>query len=642
MRRYALIILLSIVAMGLMGFKSGKIIHQPYSSLSEIYVSEGIIVSTEYAMPGFTADTGNFYSSSPIFSYTRYKGQSIIGTGMIPYIYNVDKQDTLAVFADGETVYQLTSDDSRGVYAAIIPSGNIILITDKGIDTLGTFSDRGINLLKRSGRSIFLAVENDLYSIDGNEINHICTVNDKNISAVESYGSSIIIGTEGKGKLIELKGGKQHVMFTSMLGEIDMIVKTDDHYTVLLNKKNSANGNDLLYNSSLLRINNQAVDTMYSTDQFIISGTAYGSDIVMMRAQIPELLVLRDEELFSAGMIKSDYMLSIGNYNGEIIITTGDPGRIYTIKPKDGTYLYESDIIDMGNDIKINSIHVEAAGKGRLYIRQGDSFDIGDSWNEYMLVKPGMTLTGDMHRFVQYKYVFSEISDKLFDVSMYYRTVNHAPQFDSLTIYAPRILPDYIIPERMNIYPVTNTAMYPEYQNSIIKTDRKVIFCMWSATDRDGDILTYNVYMKNRYGYLPVKKGVNEQYALVYIDGFDQGDYELVVEALDSISNPDNAMKAEISEEIYIDNTAPVISDTKYEKNLLTFRVKDNNSFIDEMYYSVNGSEMRSVMPDDGIYDSNEESFTVKIKKTVNEDLLIALYVLDRFGNIARETKLVR
>lgn len=642
MRRIALLLILFIYALALLGFESGKFIHKPYASLHDLYVSDGIMISEEYAMPGFSADTGTFFCSAPIFSYTRYKNGHIIGTGMNPFIYNVSNSDTLALFADGETVYQLAADDKKGIFAAIIPSGIVIRIDEKGMDTLGVFPERGINLLKKSGSSIFLAIENELYSIENDEIKRVCTVNDKNIAAVEKYGNTIVIGTEGKGKLIELNNGRQEVIYTSMLGEIDLITKNAGMYRVLLNTKNSDNGNELMYTSSILDIGNNAVDTLYSTAGFIIGGVEMNGNIIMMRAQYPELLLFRDKQMFSMGIIKSDYMLSIGRYGNEIIITTGDPGRLYTLNPSDEVFEYESNVIDMGKNVKVNSLHVNAEGKGKLYFRQGDSYDVNDSWSAYMLIRPGMALTGDMHRFVQYRYVFSDRDNKLYDVSMYYKTINHAPQFDSLKVYTPRILPDYVLPEGINVYPVFNTAMYPEYEGNIMKTSQKVIFCSWSALDRDNDMLIYNVYMKNRYGYLPVKKGIKEQYALIYADGFDQGEYELVVEASDSLSNTDNGLTASISRMVYIDNTPPVITDARYEKNVLTFRASDGNSFIDEMYYSVNGSEMKTVMPDDGIYDSNEESFTVNIKKEVNEDMLIAVYVLDRFGNIARETKFIR
>lgn len=642
MRRIALLLILFIYAMAALGFESGKFIHNPYASLHDLYVIDGIMISNEYAMPGFSADTGTFFCSAPVFSYARYKNDNIIGTGMNPFIYNVSSSDTLALFADGETVYQMAADDKKGIFAAIIPSGIVIRIDEKGMDTLGMFPERGINLLKKSGSSIFLAIENELYSIENDEIKHVCTVNDKNIAAVEKYGNTVAIGTEGKGKLIELNNGRQEVIYTSMFGEIDLITENAGKYRVLLNTKNSDNGNELMYTSSILDIGNNTVDTLYSTPDFIIGGVELNGDMIMMRAQYPELLLFRDKQMFSMGIIKSDYMLSIGRYGNEIIVTTGDPGRMYTLNPLNEGFEYESNVIDMGKNVKVNSLHVNAEGKGKLYFRQGDSYDVNDSWSAYMLIRPGMALTGDMHRFIQYRYVFSDRDNKLYDVSMYYRTINHAPQFDSLKVYAPRILPDYVLPEGLNVYPVFNTAMYPEYEGNIMKTSQKVIFCSWTALDRDNDMLMYNVYMKNRYGYLPVKKGISEQYALIYVDGFDQGEYELVVEASDSLSNTDSGLTASISRRVYIDNTPPIITDARYEKNMLTFKASDSNSFIDEMYYSVNGSEMKTVMPDDGIYDSNEESFTVNIRKQVNEDMLIAVYVLDRFGNIARETKFIR
>ena len=353
-------------------------------------------------------------------------------------------------------------------------------------------------------------------------------------------------------------------------------------------------------------------------------------------------MFFKNKSLFSCGLIKADYILSIKVLGKYAYITTGDPGRIFSIKGLYDNSEYISNVIDFGKKVFVNTVHVSAEGKGKLYFRQGDSYDADSSWTDFILLKPGMTVNSDEYRYMQYKYMYSSSEDKLKDVSIYYRTKNHAPGIDSIRVFDPRIIPDYVQTEGIFTYPVFNTSMYPEYDNNIMKTDAKVIFAIWYAGDMDNDLLEYDVFLKDRFGLYPVKKNIYENYVLIYAEGFDQGNYEIIVRAGDSLSNVKDPLYSEMSENIFIDNTAPQINDMKFEKNTLTLRAVDESSFLDEMYYAVNGGQLMSAMPDDGIFDSNAESFTVHIEKIKNEDLFVVVYIMDQYGNIARSKKLIR
>ena len=640
--KFGLSIFTMILFVFISGFESGKKIHYPYESAFNLPATDGIMISKKYANPGFIIDTGKYYTHLPIFSYMEENGKKIIGTGTKPIIYDILTGDTVTEFQDGETVYKMVYDKKLGIIAAIMPSGAIISIKDNKSDTIAVFENSGINVLKKINKEIYIAANNVLYKLKGNELKKIIEVNDNNISYLYKNGNDLYIGTEGKGKIIKITGKKQKVLFSSKSGEVNFITKKNGNIIALYNTVLQNNGKNSNYRSSLLKIYDNTADTIYADEDFILLAEEYLDGVLLTRGETPEILYYDGEKIFTCGFLKTDYILSLNVYGKNAYISTGDPGRIYAVKGFNNEQTYFSNVIDFGKEVIINSIHASVDGKGRLYVKQGNSFDIDSSWTSFILIKPGMYMNMPEYRFIQYRYDFSDKNDRLNSIDFYYKTRNHKPEIDSINIFEPRIIPDYISDESLNMYTPLNMSMYPEYNTPIFKTDRKVIFVSWFAKDRDSDKLDYNVYLKDKYGLYPVKKHLLENYALIYCDGFDNGYYDLIIEANDSLSNPNKFMKTQKQEQIFIDNIEPIISDISFARNTLKFSVEDAHSFIDEMYYSVNGSSLKTVFPDDGIYDSKRESFSVNIEKKQGEDLFIVIYVLDKFGNIGRAKKSVK
>jgi hypothetical protein len=93
-----------------------------------------------------------------------------------------------------------------------------------------------------------------------------------------------------------------------------------------------------------------------------------------------------------------------------------------------------------------------------------------------------------------------------------------------------------------------------------------------------------------------------------------------------------------ISEPVIVDNTPPVIekSDIKINKKDATIRltVADQLSIIGKVSYTIDSSsDWIGCLPDDLVYDSTRENFTILIKDLKTGEHIIALRISDDADN---------
>jgi len=119
------------------------------------------------------------------------------------------------------------------------------------------------------------------------------------------------------------------------------------------------------------------------------------------------------------------------------------------------------------------------------------------------------------------------------------------------------------------------------------------------------------------------------------------GVFELRVVASDDPSNPPASAEesARISEPFAIDNTRPTVSKLTAKLNgtaaTVTGLAEDGVSRILRMAYSVSGEDKWvSVLPDDGICDSNREAFSFEIEGLSPGVRQVSVRVVDAMGNV--------
>jgi hypothetical protein len=313
-----------------------------------------------------------------------------------------------------------------------------------------------------------------------------------------------------------------------------------------------------------------------------------------------------------------------------VYLGTANPAKLIKLGSgfaSEGTYL--SDLIDAGQPAKWGKLQIEAdIPKGcnvRMASRSGNVKDVNDptfsKWTELMEVTQPVQLRCPPGRFCQYKLVLQSNGPKtpiIREIAVASSVPNLAPKVQSVSV------------------------------GRIATAGKKGTFKIsFKAKDDNGDKMIYKIDFRKigRTNWIKLKDELET--ATFEWDGktVEDGRYEVRVTASDERSNT-TATKltgSRISEQVIVDNTAPVIkkhSIDKGKKNItLKLLVSDEFSAIGRLNYTVDSNEKwKGTMPDDMVYDTTDEDFTIVIDKLEPGEHIIAVRIADSVGNIIYKT----
>ena len=125
----------------------------------------------------------------------------------------------------------------------------------------------------------------------------------------------------------------------------------------------------------------------------------------------------------------------------------------------------------------------------------------------------------------------------------------------------------------------------------------------------------------------------------------EDGRYEIRIIASDERSNsPATKLTgSRISDPIVVDNTGPVIRKYAVEKSgkaaTLKLQITDELTVIGKLEYTVNSnSKWKSALPDDLVFDTTEESFTILTEELEPGEHILAVKISDDVGNTTYKT----
>jgi len=167
----------------------------------------------------------------------------------------------------------------------------------------------------------------------------------------------------------------------------------------------------------------------------------------------------------------------------------------------------------------------------------------------------------------------------------------------------------------------------------------------WRANDKDGDALVYRLYYQADGDDAWVPAFLDKpQHKTEYswdTESIPDGWYRIKVVASDEESNPaGEALTGEkVSDLVKVDNTRPQVLEVSYDaaSGMLKGVARDNLSLIRYLEYSVDGGEWKFFAPKDGVFDSREEAFEVKIGPLAAGPHFIAVRATDEEGNVGVE-----
>ena len=315
----------------------------------------------------------------------------------------------------------------------------------------------------------------------------------------------------------------------------------------------------------------------------------------------------------------------------EVYLGTANPARLVLLSPdyrSQGTYV--SDLIDAGQPARWGKLQIDAdiprGCKVLVASRSGNVKDVNDptfsEWTDPVEITEPVQLRCPLGRFCQYKLVLDtqdgQKTPVVREVAVASTVPNLAPQVDSVDI---------------------SRLQTPDKRGSF-----KISY---KATDQNEDKLVYKIDFRKvgRSHWVELKDQTeDESYEW---DGrtVEDGRYEIRIVASDERSNTaaTKLTASRISDPLVVDNTGPIIRKYAIDKNgkaaTLKLQVTDELSVITKLEYTIDSNaKWKGTLPDDFVFDTTDESFTIVTEDLALGEHVIALKISDDVGNATYKT----
>ncbi len=328
----------------------------------------------------------------------------------------------------------------------------------------------------------------------------------------------------------------------------------------------------------------------------------------------------------------SSQVTSIAQIDGTTYLGLSNPARLMQLEKtlvKKGTY--ESEMIDAGQPARWGKLQIEAGiPDGCLVLmscRSGNVKDPNDptlsDWSHETAITKATDLDCPVGRFCQYRLTLM------------------SGEQDEKTPVVREVKVAHVIP---NLAPnvISVTA-----QRSRDKKNPHLIDIDFKTKDDNQDTLEYTLQFRKagRTLWIPLKDELDKPNFRWNGLTVEDGRYEVRVIANDRKSNtPETALTgSRISSVFVIDNTAPKISraDMQVAGSDVTAEllVEDEFSVLGKVQYTVDSNEKWiTALPDDLVYDTLAETFTIPIEDLESGDHIIAFSVADDLENTRYKT----
>ena len=337
-----------------------------------------------------------------------------------------------------------------------------------------------------------------------------------------------------------------------------------------------------------------------------------------------------------------------------LIATSSNQGSLFRFGPDtvaEGTY--DSSVLDVKTTATWGRIWWRSGGSVSIQTRSGNTEKPDETWSGWSttLADPrGGQVASPRARYFQWRAVLKSSASPavLNEVNLAFIGRNIAPEVLSIQVLPTNVglvanPPVQIDPniELSGLDPATfgvpNVNVPPRrvYQ-------RGATSLQWTAEDRNGDKLIYDVYYKEvgEADFKLLRGDLSDNFIAIDGQSLADGRYIFKIVVRDTLSNPASlALSGEkLTEPIDIDNTAPVVTafgtpQVSGDKARVTFDASDAASYLTRAEYSVNGSDWLPVYADDGISDSPKERYTIEIPVKNPGEYAVTIRVFDVNGN---------
>lgn len=330
----------------------------------------------------------------------------------------------------------------------------------------------------------------------------------------------------------------------------------------------------------------------------------------------------REKQVMSIEADARGYVVTTTN-SGAVIRLASDSsaaGGVWTSPVRDAAIFSRWGAWSLtGNDLNDRTV--------RVGFRSGNSSTPDATWSDWNEA-PGADgeVTAPSARYLQYRVTLVAPSDsmRVDRMRVSYQQRNTAPVVESITVHDPGVVfltgssaaPSQLVeatnPDEHGIF---SSLDAPRDRNdagrrAFRKSYRTIA---WKARDENSDTLTYDVTFRpvGSGSWLRLRENLEETQINFDTSQLPDGEYEVRVAAHDEKDNPEGALTATRQGAWFtVDNTAPVVTSSARGRQTRIV-IRDSGSPVMRVEMAVDAEKWVRLVPDDGISDSREESYTI-------------------------------
>ncbi len=637
-------------------------------------------------------------------------GNIYLGTGSDGKIFKVDAGGKAALFYDTNelNVSALAIGKNGEIYAGTSPDGKVYRISrtgaaevffepkEKYIWSLAILSDGSLAVGTGENGRIYRvktangSAETSLF-FDTSET-HIISM------AIDKQGN-LYAGTDSNGLVLRFSpDGKPFALLDSRLREIHDIAIGADNSIYVLALSEAASASKAAATTTAVAA--AATETTTTTptpeptpkslyDLSTAKSAVYrilpdgGSDIIWNSSDVTAFSIAPNPGGNGVLIGTSDKgrIYSVTNDGSETLLLQSDVGQISALKANadkvfatssnqgklfsfgreteaEGTY--ESSVLNAKASATWGRIWWRGNGNVVLQTRSGNTGKPDETWSDWSANyadQKGAQINSPQAKYLQWRAILKK-SASLNEVSVSYLARNIAPEILSIQILPTNVgllaNPPVQIDPNIELSGLDPTVFgLPAIMNI---PPRKVYLrgarsLQWTAEDRNGDKLEYDIYYREvgETNFKLLRENLTDNFFTIDGSALADGRYIFKIIAKDALSNPQNLSLSgeKISEPFDIDNTPPTVSAVGTpqiigDKVRVVFDGSDAASFLNRAEYSVNGGVWQTIFADDGISDSPKERYTLEIPLKSSGEYTIALRVFDINGNVGSARVVVK
>jgi hypothetical protein len=349
------------------------------------------------------------------------------------------------------------------------------------------------------------------------------------------------------------------------------------------------------------------------------------------------------------------------------LLATANPGLLVAMSNTRATRgTYESDVKDARMVASWGAVSWRATTptgtKVELFTRSGNTRTPDEAWSDWSgpyQVSEGSPITSPKARYLQWRAVLTggAATPLLTSVSAAYLQRNVRPRVESVTVHPPGVAfqkPfstgeaeiagfDQEPQERR----LSSQGTSPPGQAGSPALGRRIYqrglqTLAWKAEDENGDELTYDVLYRREgeTSWRSLKTGLTETLTVWDTTSAPNGTYVVKVVASDATSNPaELALRGELeSASFEIDNTPPNVALGPVVREggrfVVPVEVRDLDSVLTRVEYSLDAQSWKTAFPRDGILDSRREAFDIRLDAAVAGQMLV-VRATDALNNVS-------